>query len=249
MPKYKITREDILRTEEVDKIIKMCNHNLINGRKILQINPLFQIKIIPERLMCLIALLWLFGKRIRETLKLRVKDITITPTHLEVRFFVLKKRVKSGIASRSTKKISRRNPYTNYIVDYLERKLYLPGNKGKLKDENCWLFPGKKGKRSQKVTQKWFSKREGEWKEKTYTYERGDKGRMSVETAWAIMQALSKDIWNHLFRGSLATRMAEHEATEDELMKWFDWDDAKTAHGYVRKHSPRLGKRFEEREW
>jgi len=52
--------------------------------------------------------------------------------------------------------------------------------------------------------------------------------------------------WFHLFRESLATKMAEHGATEEELMHWFDWDRVDTAHEYV-KRGTKLTEKWAER--
>jgi integrase len=54
---------------------------------------------------------------------------------------------------------------------------------------------------------------------------------VSRQLALYYLKKVNPDAWFHLFRHSLATQIAEHGGTESELMGWFDWDDAKTAHG------------------
>jgi len=42
--------------------------------------------------------------------------------------------------------------------------------------------------------------------------------------------------------------MAEREATEEELMNWFDWERPDTAHSYV-KGGIKLTEKWSERTW
>lgn len=42
--------------------------------------------------------------------------------------------------------------------------------------------------------------------------------------------------------------MSEEGTTEDELMYWFDWDSAETAHGYV-KRGPKMSEKWSKRLW
>jgi len=83
---------------------------------------------------------------------------------------------------------------------------------------------------------------------KEYTYKREESGFMSSTHAWKIVKYLNKKLYLHLFRDSLATLMAEHDFTEDQLMAWFDWDSSKVAHGYV-KRGPKMIEKASMRKW
>ena len=82
----------------------------------------------------------------------------------------------------------------------------------------------------------------------TYHYVDLDEGRMGARRAYQVLKKLNKQAWLHLFRHSLATQMAEQEATEEQHMAWFDWDRYDTAHNYVRG-GPRLTRKWSQRKW
>jgi integrase len=231
LPHIKVERSDILREEELNRLLEHAESDLIDGMKVVKWK-LFEIKIPPDRLQALIALLWLFGKRITETLRLQKKDVWVEEGFLCARFRVLKKKSRKDypLPKIVLKKVTVDNPYTHYVTDYLAT----------LKEDDIWLFPGRKHKRMFTIHNKEY--------DKDYTYFDDDEGRMVKETAWRIMKGLSKEVWNHLFRTSLATEMAEHEATEEDLMNWFDWDKYETAHGYV-KGGPRMTEKWSKRRW
>lgn len=71
---------------------------------------------------------------------------------------------------------------------------------------------------------------------------------MYREKARYYFRKVTKKVWFHLFRESLATEMAEHGATEEDLMHWFDWDRVDTAHSYV-KRGTKLTEKWSERTW
>jgi len=73
-------------------------------------------------LQCLIALAWVFGKRVSELLRLRRDDFRKDDNFLYVRFLVLKKksRRESGIPRPFMKKISLSHPAVPYILAYLK---------------------------------------------------------------------------------------------------------------------------------
>ena len=76
--------------------------------------------------------------------------------------------------------------------------------------------------------------------------ERSSSGYMSRIQAYRIVKDLNSKAWLHLFRESLATKMAEEGASEEELMHWFDWDRVDTAHEYV-KRGTRLTEKWSDR--
>jgi len=179
MPKIKTKRNDILRTQEV---LTMLNDS-------------------PDWLQCLIAIAWIFGKRISEILKVRKEDIWTDERYLYIRFYVSKKKTRKDepIPKPYTKRISLIHPGVKYILNYTQEK------EGKLFD-------------------------------------------ISRNLAWYYLKKVNPNTWFHLFRESLATEMAEHGATEEMLMHWFDWDRVDTAHDYV-KRGVKLTEELSERTW
>jgi integrase len=71
---------------------------------------------------------------------------------------------------------------------------------------------------------------------------------MSRQLALYYLKKTNPKAWFHLFRESLATEMAEHGASEEMLMHWFDWDRIDTAHQYV-KRGTKLTEELSERTW
>ena len=71
---------------------------------------------------------------------------------------------------------------------------------------------------------------------------------MSHQLALYYLKKVNPNAWWHLFRESLATMMAEHGATEEILLHWFDWDRVDTAHEYV-KRGTKLTEEYSERTW
>lgn len=187
-----------------------------------------------RRASCLIAILWLFGKRVTEVVTLRRRDVQKDAEYLAVYFKVLKKKV----LMRYRKRIVLTNPYVTYILAWIEELDSQKPDKADPLLHNPYIFAGRSEPRVFKV----------KTKQKEYTYTRTIKGFMSANKAWKIIHFLNSEAWPHLFRHSLATKMAEEGATEAELMAHFDWDDPSTAHGYVIR-SGRLGERFTKREW
>lgn len=82
--------------------------------------------------------------------------------------------------------------------------------------------------------------------------EQADKGKlfpkMTRQLALYYLKKANPMCWWHLFRESLATEMAEHGASEEQLMHWFDWDRVDTAHEYV-KRGTKLTERLSRRTW
>lgn len=229
MPVIKTERSDIMRAEEVNKMLERAEAGSVKyGKQTFRFHP--------EMVKCLIALLTLFGKRITENLKLKRGDFELRGWRrdkkgsgfLRVTFPVLKKKRKIRI----TKEITLKHPLVIHILKWL----------GKFQYNSQYVFPGHVRERTITVKQKLKTG------EKTYVYKRPAEPRMSRELAYKILKGLNDGSYPHLFRSSLATEMAEREATEDQLMAWFDWDSAMVAHGYV-KRGPRLTRRFSKRTW
>jgi integrase len=183
MPKIKTRRADILRRQEIVKMLKDSGY-------------------IKAWLPCLIALLWLFGKRISENLALTKDSFSWDNEYLYVRFNVLKKRKRKdpSVPRPYVKRITRQHLGTEIIINYVNQ-----------------CGQGKIFKVSRQLARYYFRK-------------------------------VTDQAWFHLFRESLATEMAEHGATEEDLMHWFDWDRVDTAHEYV-KRGTKLTEKWSERTW
>jgi len=241
LPLIKTERKDVLREYELNKMFEKLKDadqligtysTKLHGKKITQ-----KFYIDCRMTECLIALLWLFGKRIYEILQLKREDVWVDNGFLWVRFKIGKKRKKygrkGGVTETYVKKITVKNPYVKYVINYV-----------KTKKEGEPLFPGRSTRRVIKT--KWKDA-EGNVR-KIYTYERNERGLMSPVTAWKIIKFLNPKAWLHLFRESLATRMAEKGANIFQLMHWFDWEKEQTAVKYV-KRGTKLIEELSEREW
>jgi len=182
MPKIKTKRKDILRTFEIKPLLETS----------------------PSWLACLIALAWIFGKRISELLKVSKEDISQDKEFLYVRFLVSKKktRIETPVPKPFLKRILLTHPGVPYILNHLEQ---VP--------MGAKLFP-----------------------------------KMTRQLALYYLKKADSQTWWHLFRESLATEMAEHGASEEMLMHWFDWDRVDTAHEYV-KRGTKLTERLSRRTW
>jgi len=119
MPLYKYQREDVIRPNELDEILRKCGEIKYMG--------------LPgQAWQAFVSLLWLFGKRVSEIIPLRVNELGIEKEDLFVRFKVLKKRKDpSGIKRTYTKRITLDNPYTDYVLHWWN----------KIKEHETYLFP------------------------------------------------------------------------------------------------------------
>jgi integrase len=205
--KVKTKRNDILRSFEINKMLE-------------QAEPWLQ---------CAIALAKLFGKRINEILRIRREEIYTEEQHLYVRFFVGKKtdRKETPVPKPYLKRITLRNPYCKYILQYIE-----PIKEG-------YIFPSSTKPR----LKRFYDKKMKIWRE----YQK-EGGHISPEAAYYHLKKLAPNTWWHLFRESLATEMSERGASEEKLMNWFDWDRVDTAHDYV-KRGTKLTEEYSERIW
>jgi len=219
LPKVKVRREDILRREEVDLMLQRAKDLYMS-----------------DRLQCIIALAWLFGKRIKEILTLRREDLWTDDKYLYVRFRVGKKRRRTEppVPHFYTKKMNLNNPYIPYVTSWLS------------KVHTGYLFPSYTKPRIIKVKAKYTDKT-GNLVEKEYYYKH-DGGHLSDARLRQLIKEINPNAYWHLFRESLATQMAEHGATEEELMHWFDWSDSRVAHEYV-KRGTKLIEKWADRTW
>jgi len=105
-PKIKAKRSDILRKPEIDKLFEDAT-SVFNS----------------SRLQCVIALAWIFGKRINEILRIKREDIWSDENFLYVRFHVSKKKTRKeeAVPKPYLKRIRLEHPYVHYITDHIAR--------------------------------------------------------------------------------------------------------------------------------
>ena len=214
MPIITTERDDILRKPEIDAMLEKAD----------------------ERLRCIIAFAWLFGKRINEILQLKRDDVWLEGEYFYARFTVSKKRARHdrAIPRPYLKRIRVEHPYVQHILSWI----------GGIKAG--YIFASYGQPRKYKVRTKYKNK-DGQEVIGEYEYETKG-GYLSRTRVYQQVKAINPNAWLHLFRESLATYMAEHGASEEELMHWFDWDDVRTAHEYV-KHGTKLTEKWSDRTW
>jgi integrase len=219
VPRIKVQRADVLRKPEIDAMLERAGGVYMG-----------------ERLQCIIALAWLFGKRIKEILRLKREDVWTDSRFLYVRFHVEKKPRKREppIPRPYVKKIRLDHPYVPYVLNWISRI------------GEGYVFQGDTKPRTFRVKAKWIG-RDGKPVEKEYEY-KIEGGHLSDARVRQLLKQVYPNAWWHLFRESLATHMAEMGATEEELMHWFDWSDPKTAHAYV-KRGTKLIEKWADRIW
>lgn len=113
MPRYKYSREDVIRSDELREILMEAG-----GIKYLGLPG--------QAWQAFIAILWLFGKRVSEVIPLRVDEVGIEGGDLVIRFKVLKKREEPSVIKRTyTKRITLENPFTKYVTDWRKEVINL----------------------------------------------------------------------------------------------------------------------------
>jgi len=177
-------------------------------------------------------MLWIWGKRITENLRVQRGDLFTRKGYLYVRFTVQKKKTRKAepIPVKFVKRIKLKHPYAHYVTRWANH----------FKNVTEYIFPGRVSERTFTVKDKETGK--------VYTYHQEAEPRMSRGLAYKILKGLNPKCYLHLFRRSVATEMAERGATEEELMAWFDWSNPATAHGYVER-GPRLTAKWAKRTW
>lgn len=240
MPRQKLEEFETLTNEDIDRLLHKISGDTFVAKQRVRYKTKTGIKetVVARRypaemVRCLVALLWVFGKRAREILTLRKKDFVVAGDKLLVHFVVSKKKKKE----KYTKMITLKNRYVPHILGWLE----------KIKSPDDFIFPGRAKPRTRKVKRR-LAGRGGRAVVKTYCYRDTTSGHIWYEEMWAIIKSLDPKIWCHLFRHSLATMMAEYGATESELMAWFDWSTPLMAHHYVQRGTKLLEK-WAQREW
>jgi integrase len=241
MPKHKFEGRGNISNDEVDEMLAKCE--LVTE---------------PERLRCIIAMCHIFGKRINEIVRVKIKDITLSGHQnekvLRVYFYVSKKKKRGETMAPKPylKEITVFNTYAKYIGLYLAKRikecsvLLGEGRINSVPDQ--YLFAGYGDGSTHRVKHK-FKLVDGSLvKDKDGDVEYKTNGNYLTPTrARQMLKIVAPTAWFHLFRTSLATKFAEDDgATEEDLMYWFDWDRVQTAHNYV-IHGTKYSSKFSMR--
>lgn len=155
-------------------------------------------------------------------MSLKRDQVIINEDFVIIRFRVGKKRENDEpIPHFFMKRKTLKHPLTRYITQYVQT----------LKDG--YIFSFNRQPQTTKQTIK-VKRKDGTIKKCEYSYELPG-GYMSRQLALYYLKKIAPDWWFHLCRESLATSMAEHGATEEELMHWFDWETPASPHKYVKR--------------
>jgi len=186
-------------------------------------------------LACMIALAIIFGKRISEIIRLKRNEVYWDDTHLYVRFLVGKRRKQKGaLPEYFLKRITLQHELTKYVLDYVST----------IKDGFIFSFD-----RAEQKIHLTIKEMDGRIYEPALEYDYVvPRGFMSRQLAYYYLKKIAPDWWWHLCRETLATRMAEKGASEEDLMHWFDWETPTSPHKYV-KRGTKLTEKYSERTW
>lgn len=201
--KHTFSQEDILDWPKVEALIDKA------GRKGIK----------SKRNQCLVALAWVFGKRIHEILRLKREDFDIGEQYLYVTFRVGKKRKKNTPVERTwTKKIALSHPAVKYVLAHVQpiQKGYIFAS-NRVESEKYWRTVNNQGE-----VVEYFYPRPG--------------GYLSLTQASRIIKSLDERLYWHFFRYSLATQMARKQVPVAAMVKWFDWESANMAMKYVQEN-------------
>ena len=110
MPRYGYQRQDVIRPVELGEILDRAG-------------SIEKLGIPGLGWQALISIMWLFGKRVSEIINLRTQDVRVDGEYLYILFTVLKKRsfTDPGLRMPFQKRITLENPYTEFIVEWMER--------------------------------------------------------------------------------------------------------------------------------
>jgi integrase len=211
----------------------------------------------PLRLQCIIAMCWLFGKRISEICALKICDVYLKNGYLYVSFLVKKQKDPKPFIKSVTVK--------HFCVPYVAKYVVERVNEAKTLNEmgsyhdvvNQYLFPSWAKARTVTVKHYFVKDARGKLKKlnskdraqatevRTYTYQT-QAGHLTPHRARQELREVS-NCWFHLFRSSLASAFIEKPRINIyDLMAFFDWSKADTALRYIR-HSSKTSSKFARR--
>jgi hypothetical protein len=235
VPKHKHEGRPNINAEEVKQMLDSCN-KVAN----------------TQRLQCIIGLFWLFGKRCNETLKIKLKDVSVKGKYLYISFLISKSKDKKPF----TKKVSLKHFCVPYVLQYVSRRLkesatLCEAGKVKVIGEE-YLFPSyckphtirvkhyfKQDK--DKLIKLKHSEKAQATETRVYQYEI-EGGHLSPNRVRQLLREVTT-AWPHLYRASLCSEFIEKPKTNIyDLMTWFDWTEPKTALAYIRRSAENSSK-------
>jgi integrase len=191
----------------------------------------------PDRMCCLLALVWIFAKRIGEILRLQKEDFTFGKEFLYVKFLLEKKRVKEG----------EQLPYQDMPVrlDHpLVQRFILPYIQ---KIEKGYIFRSHSTDRIKRTIDD-----HGYGKVREYEVK---GGYLTASRATQMLKELDRNMYWHWFRHSVATTLTYPEdrggmgADVLELMEFLGHSDPKQSIIYVRQSGQKTMAIAEKRTW
>jgi len=175
---------------------------------------------------CLAVIAWLTGKRISEIVQLHTTDIWVDDDYLNIQFRIMKK--------------NRRPKNTEPLTNEEKRLLDRPRSTKKITLSNPYV--------------EYVIGYVDSFSKPSYFFPRENTatGFIYPKYFWDVIKKLElrQPIWAHLFRHSLATRLAEEGITAWELKQWFNWSTIALADKYVSSagmDTPNISDRSESR--
>jgi integrase len=218
MPAHKIQRQEEISVENWQKILALSEQ--LDYSKAEQVPP-FQFW-----LTCVLAIVWLTGKRINEILSLKRNTITFTKTEIRIKFKVGKKQSRGAPLELQPYQKARtiEHKAVPYIQKYLKEfdKKTLPPQEAK----KAFLFPANTAQRIRIVKTK-FTNGQSEEETRQYTYT-DPGGYIYEENARyylnKINQQLPEDerIYFHYGRHSIGIKQAYQGKTPYQIAEVLD---------------------------
>lgn len=217
MPKHKIERQEEISTENWQKILALSEQ--LDYSKAEQVPP-FQLW-----LTCVLAIIWLTGKRINEILSLSRNAITFTQTVIRIKFKVGKKRSRG--TPLELQPFQKARSIQHKAVPYIKRYLAEFDEKTLPKErQKARLFPANTTIRTRTVNTKFIN---GNGEEETRQYAYTDKGGYVYEENaryWLnkINEQLPEEerIYFHYGRHSIGIKQAYQGKTPYQIAEILD---------------------------
>ena len=217
MPYHKIQKQEEIGTEDWKLILKLSSE--------INFSQAYQVPKHQHWFQCVLAIIWLTGKRINEVLQLKRKHIMFTPktkpTEIRIKFFVGKKRSRGSPIEQMPYQKARtvKHKAVPYIQEYLE-EFDTTHNQ----EDN--LFPANTKPRTRKINTK-FINGKGEEETRAYTYDyEGGYVRQENARFWfsKVNNQLpkSKRIYFHYGRHSIGIKLAYQGKTPYQIAEILD---------------------------
>lgn len=224
MPKHKIQKQDEIPTEDWHQLLALAKNLDFTKVRILpkiQIKEKKKLQVIPTWFSCVLAIIWLTGKRVNEVLSLRRRQIIFINDEIRIKFFVGKKRSRGSPLELQPYQKARniKHQAVPYIQEYLE--IF-----DQFFKESDYLFSAKTQPRHRIIHTKFIN---GQQKEETRQYDYDDYGGYVYEENaryWLklINEKLPKNkrIYFHYGRHSIGLKMAFKGCTPYQIADVLD---------------------------